>query len=75
METTWFFSRLNHHKCLSYLFPLHFKTYVMGQRSLNFLIFSVRGSTLDIRIYGRQILVSKVVRGVERVLNLYVTQI
>ena len=41
-----FFSIWNHHKCPSYLFPLHLNTYVMGVRLL-----SVRRSPLYVTIW------------------------
>ena len=34
IENKKYFLNLNHHKCLSYLFPLHLYTYVMGLRPL-----------------------------------------
>ena len=38
-----FLSIWNHHKCLSYLFPLHLNTYVMGLRSLCIFYFFSAG--------------------------------
>ena len=54
MATKGLFSIWNNHKCLSYLFPLHLNTYVMGLQPL--WIFNYfcrgRGSALDVR-FGR----------------------
>ena len=52
-----FFSIWNHHKCLSYLFPLHLNTYVMGLQSLWIFYFFSAG--IDFR---RQNLTSTDVR-------------
>ena len=41
-----FFSIWNHHKCLSYLFPLHMNTYVMGLRPLEIFLLLQRGDRL-----------------------------
>ena len=42
-------SILNHHKCLSHLFPLHLNTYVMGLWSL-YIVNYFSASTMDLRI-------------------------
>ena len=43
----------NHHKCLSWLFPLHLNTYwhYGSTAIINSLILSVRGPSLDVRIW------------------------
>ena len=45
------FFKSNHHKCLSYLFPLHLNTYiyVMGLRPLQNVALQVREQTTDVR--------------------------
>ena len=57
------FSIWNHHKCLSFLFPLHLNTYVMGLRPLEIFQFFQCGDRLytsESDVYGRQILTIKV---------------
>ena len=48
----WVFFIWNYHKCLSWLFPLRLHTYVMGLPPLFFLVFLVRGPSLDVRFWS-----------------------
>ena len=51
----WFFSLWKRHKCLTELFPLQSNTYLMSTAITNILILSVRGPTIDVRIWRLQI--------------------
>ena len=62
LETKVFFSIWNHHECLSWLFPRHLNTYVLGLRSLEIFQFFQCGDRLytsESDVYRRQILTYK----------------